>query len=157
MENFTRNWLACTQTLPYFPFRSFQKHRRARKAKKKNKHDSDRSIFFLPHYYPLGTPLRWQSINPPRLLFFITRSTDFEEKIEGLGTGYRLADWLIYQGNENLVQVLQEACFCHFMHAFLHCFTCMIMYDQSIVGRTSFSIIKLFRTDSFTHYYWFWF
>ena len=67
--------------------------------------------------YPTTTPLHWRSINPPWLLFFITRPTDFEEKIEGLGTGYRLAD------------------------------------DQSIVGRTSFRIIKLFRTDSFTHYY----
>ena len=31
----------------------------------------------------------------------------------------------------------------------------MIMYDQSIIWRTSFQIIKPFRTDSFTHYYWF--
>ena len=31
----------------------------------------------------------------------------------------------------------------------------VIMYDQSIIWRTSFQIIKPFRTDSFTHYYWF--
>ena len=37
-----------------FSFRSFRKHRRAWKARKKNKHDSDWSIFFLPHYYPLA-------------------------------------------------------------------------------------------------------
>ena len=35
------------------------------------------------------TPLCWGSINPPAVLFFChVRSTDFEEKIEGLWTGY---------------------------------------------------------------------
>ena len=36
----------------------------------------------------LSFPLRRRSINPPRFLFFYyARSTDFEDKIEGLGTG----------------------------------------------------------------------
>ena len=29
-------------------------------------------------------PVRWRSINPLRIIFYHTRSTDFEEKIEGL-------------------------------------------------------------------------
>ena len=33
---------------------------------------------------PTTTPLRWRSINPPRFIFNHARSTDFEEKIEGL-------------------------------------------------------------------------
>ena len=83
MENFIENtadWLACTQSLLYF---SFRKHRRAWNAGKKNKHDSDWSIFFLPHYYPLALAVN----KSPAVLFFITHSTDFEEKTEGLGTG----------------------------------------------------------------------
>ena len=31
--------------------------------------------------------LRWWSINPPRIIFYHARSTDFEEKIEGLWRG----------------------------------------------------------------------
>ena len=34
--------------------------------------------------FPTPTLWRWRSLNPPRFLFFITCSTDFEEKIEGL-------------------------------------------------------------------------
>ena len=33
-------------------------------------------------------PLRWRSINPLRFIFYQLRSRDFEEKIEGLWTGY---------------------------------------------------------------------
>ena len=35
----------------------------------------------------LSFPLRRRSINPPRFFFYHARSTDFEDKIEGLGTG----------------------------------------------------------------------
>ena len=42
--------------------------------------------YFLPP--PLTIPLHWRSINPLRFIFYHTRSTDFEEKIEGLWTGY---------------------------------------------------------------------
>ena len=38
-------------------------------------------------FFPTPTPLRWRSINPPRLVFYHARSTYFEEKIEGLWTG----------------------------------------------------------------------
>ena len=38
--------------------------------------------FILPS--PTTTPLRWRSINPLRFIFYHPRSTDFEEKIEGL-------------------------------------------------------------------------
>ena len=31
-----------------------------------------------------STPLRWRSINSPWFIFYHARSTDFEEKIEGL-------------------------------------------------------------------------
>ena len=31
-----------------------------------------------------STPLRWRSINPTWFIFYHARSTDFEEKIEGL-------------------------------------------------------------------------
>ena len=33
-------------------------------------------------------PLRWWSINPLWFIFYHPRSIDFEEKIEGLWTGY---------------------------------------------------------------------
>ena len=45
-----------------------------------------KNYFLLPP--PLRTPLRWRSINPSRFTFYHPRSTDFEEKIEGLWTGY---------------------------------------------------------------------
>ena len=48
---------------------------------------SARKIFF-PYPYPAITPLRWRSINPPRVKFYHAPSSDFEEKIEGLWTGY---------------------------------------------------------------------
>ena len=48
--------------------------------------------FLLP---PPPTPLRWRSINPPRFIFYHARSTDFEEKIEGLWTGYYRARELL--------------------------------------------------------------
>ena len=35
---------------------------------------------------PTTIPLRWRSINPLRFIFY--HPTDFEEKIEGLWTGY---------------------------------------------------------------------
>ena len=34
-----------------------------------------------------NTPLRWRSINPPRFIFYHARSTNLEEKIEGLWRG----------------------------------------------------------------------
>ena len=108
--------VACTQTLFYFSFRSFQnigelartsalhwrainplrfifyhpgstslytdvvlflfsffsKHRRARQQSKRAR------------TFPTTTPLRWRSINPLRFIFYHPRSTDFEEKIDGL-------------------------------------------------------------------------
>ena len=33
---------------------------------------------------PTTTPSRWWSINPLQFIFYHSRSTDFEEKIEGL-------------------------------------------------------------------------
>ena len=71
-------WTACIQTLLYFSFRCFGKHRRARERKIKKR---------LFSSSPTPTPLRWGSINPPRFIFYHARSTDFEEKIEGLWTG----------------------------------------------------------------------
>ena len=71
--------LARTQMLFYFSFCSFRKHRRARSSRKE-------TIFSTP----TPTPLRWRWISPPRFLFFYqARSTNFEEKIEGLWTGQR--------------------------------------------------------------------
>ena len=35
-----------------------------------------------------ATPLRWWSINPVLFVFYHPRATDFEEKMEGLWTGY---------------------------------------------------------------------
>ena len=75
--------LACKQTLFYFSFRSFQKHRQAReqieRARKKNK-----VRLFLFSSSPTTTPLCWRSIKPLQVTFYHVRSTDFEEKIEGL-------------------------------------------------------------------------
>ena len=59
--------LACTETLFYSSFRSFQN---------------------IGECASTTTPLRWQLINPMRFIFHHPRSTDSEEKIEGLGTGY---------------------------------------------------------------------
>ena len=68
--------LACTQTLFYFSYRSFRKHRGAReRARTENKELSSS---------PATTRLRWRSINPLPFIFYHPRSTDFEEKIEGL-------------------------------------------------------------------------
>ena len=58
--------LACTQTLFYNSFRSFQKHRRARRARERA-----RSLAL--------------AVNKPlRFIFYHPRSNDYEEKIEGL-------------------------------------------------------------------------
>ena len=84
MENFTGNWLACTQTLPYFSFRFFRKHGRARKARKKNKHDSDWSVFFLLHYYPLALAV---NISPAAFIFYHTLDGLWREN---RGSGNRL-------------------------------------------------------------------
>ena len=47
------------------------------------------SIFF----FPTPTPLRWRSINLPRFIFYHALSTDFEEKIGGVITGYWQRLW----------------------------------------------------------------
>ena len=80
-------FLACTQysTVQYSTFRSFGKHRRARErgehaSERERKINNDR----LFSSSPTTTLLRWRSINPPRFIFIHARSTDFEEKIEGL-------------------------------------------------------------------------
>ena len=57
--------VACKQTLFYFSFRSFQKHRRARSRARENERGA-------------------RERNLPRFIFYHARSTDFEEKIEGL-------------------------------------------------------------------------
>ena len=49
-------------------------------------------VFFFSFFYfllpPPLPPLRWRPINPLRYIFYHPRSTYFEEKIEGLWTGY---------------------------------------------------------------------
>ena len=72
--------IACTQTLLYF---SFQKHRRAHERRRRARTSVERE----KEKY---TPLRWRSINLLRFIFYHPRSTYFEEKIEGLWTGYLL-------------------------------------------------------------------
>ena len=86
--------LPCTQTLFYFSFRSFRRHLRARKNERGARERKIENVcrhlwekwgllsFFFPHHYPLA--LSWLSINPLRFIFYHLRSTDFEEKIEGL-------------------------------------------------------------------------
>ena len=85
--------LACTQTLSYFSFRSFRKHRRARErserartSEEREKESKNKESLFSSS--PTPTPLRWRSINPLRLVVYHARLTDFEEKLEGLWTGY---------------------------------------------------------------------
>ena len=89
--------LACTQTLFYFSFRSFRRHLRAREKEKYNvcRHLWEKwglLSFFFPQHYPLA--LSWRSINPLRFIFYHLRSTDFEEKIEGLWTGWVSTDFI---------------------------------------------------------------
>ena len=49
-------------------------------------------VFFFSFFYfllpPPLPPLRWRPINPLRFIFYHPRSTYFQEKIEGLWTGY---------------------------------------------------------------------
>ena len=71
--------LACTQMFFYFSFRSFHKHQRGRRSRKK-------TIFFFLHPYPLVLAV---NNSPAVFVFYHAGSTDFEEKIEGLWTGWR--------------------------------------------------------------------
>ena len=82
-------FLACTQTLFYFSFRSFRKHRRARErsgrgARSARKKNIERLFFSSP----TTTSLRWRSINPLK-------------KIEGLWTGYYIPDLPRNPGRRN--------------------------------------------------------
>ena len=71
--------LACTQTF-YF---SFVHHER---RAWENEHGArERKNLFCSS--STTTSLHWRSINPPRFIFYHVRSTDFEEKIDGLWTG----------------------------------------------------------------------
>ena len=77
--------LACTKTLFCFSIVLFENigelasaRERVRSARKENKELSSS---------PTTTRLRWRSINPLRFMFYHPRSTDFEEKIEGLWKG----------------------------------------------------------------------
>ena len=67
-HTFDQTHVACKQTLFYFSFRSVQKHRRARERSERARKKT----------------LRLRSINLPRFIFYHARSTDFEEKIDGL-------------------------------------------------------------------------
>ena len=49
---------------------------RARRAREKEKN----KLFFFPHPYPFALAVN----ESPRFIFYHARSTDFEEKIEGL-------------------------------------------------------------------------
>ena len=61
---------------------------RAKRACENERGARERKINFLFSSSPTPTPFRWRSINPLRFIFYNARSTDFEEKIEGLWTGY---------------------------------------------------------------------
>ena len=63
-----------------FIFPSFQKHRRAKWA-----HENERTTAPTT----TTTPLLWWLINPLRFIFYHPRSTDFEEELEDLWTGYK--------------------------------------------------------------------
>ena len=65
-----------TDVVFFFFFRSFRKHRWAGKHVGRKNSSS-----------PTTTPLCWRSINPLQFIFYHPRSTNFEEKIEGLWTG----------------------------------------------------------------------
>ena len=83
-------WQACTQTLFYFSFRSFRKHRHARERGEhaSAEREEEKYIFSFPHPYPFALAVNKA---PAVFIFYHARSTDFEEKIEGLWTGYFLA------------------------------------------------------------------
>lgn len=75
----TSRELSCFHSLFQFSFRSFQKHKQGRRATKK-------SIFFFLQPCPLALAV---NKSPAVFIFYPARSTDFEEKIEGLfKTGY---------------------------------------------------------------------
>ena len=58
-------FLACTQTLFYFSFRSFRKHRRAReRSERRARGARKKNIERLFFSSPTTTSLRWWSINP---------------------------------------------------------------------------------------------
>jgi len=105
--------LACTQTLFYFSFRSFRKHRRAKRVCKNECGAQERKInigelaskvsvqeqawstrkknkfFFFPHPYP---PALAVNKFPPAYTLSPPLAGLFEEKIEGLWTGYQAID-----------------------------------------------------------------
>ena len=69
---------ACTQTLFCFSFGSFRKHRWARERVR-----SIYFFFFPPPYHPALAVNKSLGV----FIFYHARSTDFEEKVEGLWTG----------------------------------------------------------------------
>ena len=64
-------------TTTVFLFSFFSENKRARKKSKE--------LLSSP---PTTTHVRWRSRNPPRFIFYHAHSTELEEKIEGLWTGY---------------------------------------------------------------------
>ena len=66
--------------ISFLSFRKTSVSSRAKRAREKEKLIFSSSL--------TNTLLRWRSINPLRFIFYHPGSTDFEEKIEGLWTGY---------------------------------------------------------------------
>ena len=56
-------------------------------------------------FFPTPTPLRWRSINPPRFNFYHACLTDFEEKIEGLWTGYPKVQCLAFHSMNSVLRL----------------------------------------------------
>ena len=83
--------LACKQTLFCFSFRSFFSKTSASSRSSRGL-ENERGVrerkTNLFSSFPTPTPLRWWSINLPRFIFYHARSTNFEEKIEVLWTGF---------------------------------------------------------------------
>ena len=70
-----QDWISLYKDVVLFFFSFFSKTSASSQRERARKKNSF-SIFFLPHNYPFALAVN----NPPRLIFYHSRSKDFEEK-----------------------------------------------------------------------------
>ena len=85
----------------------------------------------LLFFSPTPTLLRWRSINPPRFFFYHPRSTDFEEKIEGLWIGgFHVTSSPPYWWTVNKRSLLSSLCLSTSICPFHHCYLCLLRLHE---------------------------
>ena len=71
-----QDWISLYTDVVLFFFSFFSKTSASSRAKRAREKKNSFTIFFLPHHYPFALAVN----NPPRLIFYHSRSKDFEEK-----------------------------------------------------------------------------